>query len=82
MPGRPMKEYVALPASLVANPATAAEWVGRAAAYAASLPPKQKKARKKKQGRPRPIGVARPRAGVAVSRASWADRVSGWAPPP
>lgn len=51
MPGRPMKEYVALPASMVEDPATAAEWVGRAAAYAASLPPKApqpKKPRAKK----------------------------------
>jgi TfoX/Sxy family transcriptional regulator of competence genes len=43
MPGRPMKEYVALPASMVQDPARATGWVGRAAAYAASLPPKQKK---------------------------------------
>jgi len=48
MPGRPMKEYVALPASMVEDPAKAADWVGRAAAYAASLPPKQKKPRPKK----------------------------------
>ena len=48
MPGRAMKEYVALPASMVADPAEAAGWVGKAAAYAASLPPKQKKPRKKK----------------------------------
>ena len=48
MPGRAMKEYVALPASMVADPAEAAGWVGKAAAYAASLPPKQKKARKQK----------------------------------
>lgn len=48
MPGRAMKEYVALPASMVADPAEAAGWVGKAAAYAASLPPKRKKPRKKK----------------------------------
>jgi len=48
MPGRPMKEYVALPPSMVADPDTAAWWVHRAAAYAASLPPKKKKPRKKK----------------------------------
>lgn len=48
MPGRSMKEYVALPASMVEDPAKAADWVGRAAAYAASLPPKQKKPRPKK----------------------------------
>jgi TfoX/Sxy family transcriptional regulator of competence genes len=48
MPGRPMKEYVALPADMVEDPTQAADWVGRAAAWAASLPPKQKKPRKKK----------------------------------
>jgi TfoX/Sxy family transcriptional regulator of competence genes len=48
MPGRAMKEYVTLPPSMVADPAEAAGWVRKAAAYAASLPPKQKKARKKR----------------------------------
>jgi len=48
MPGRVMKEYVALPAAMVADPDAAAAWVGKAAAYAASLPPKQKRPRKKK----------------------------------
>jgi TfoX/Sxy family transcriptional regulator of competence genes len=43
MPGRPMKEYVALPPSLVADADAAAAWVRKAAAYAASLPPKKKK---------------------------------------
>ena len=48
MPGRPMKEYVALPPSMVADPDAAAAWVRKAAAYAASLPPKKKKPRRKK----------------------------------
>jgi TfoX/Sxy family transcriptional regulator of competence genes len=48
MPGRPMKEYVALPPSLVADADAAAAWVRKAAAYAASLPPKKKKPRSKK----------------------------------
>ena len=48
MPARPMKEYVALPPVMVADPAQAAAWVRKAAAYAASLPPKEKKPRKKK----------------------------------
>jgi TfoX/Sxy family transcriptional regulator of competence genes len=48
MPGRAMKEYVALPASMVADSGEATAWVRKAAAYAASLPPKQKKPRKKK----------------------------------
>ena len=48
MPGRVMREYVALPPDMVADRAAAALWVGKAAAYAASLPPKAKKPRKKK----------------------------------
>ena len=48
MPGRPMREYVALPAAMVADQAEVAAWVRKAAAYAASLPPKQKKPRKPK----------------------------------
>lgn len=48
MPGRTMREYVALPAGMVADPAEAAGWVRKAAVYAASLPPKEKKPRKSK----------------------------------
>lgn len=48
MPGRPMREYVALPAAMVADRDATRTWVRKAAAYAASLPPKEKKPRKKK----------------------------------
>ena len=48
MPGRAMKEYVALPPDMMADREVAAAWVRKAAAYAASLPPKEKKPRKKK----------------------------------
>ena len=48
MPGRKMKEYIALPEGMIADPDVAAMWVRKAAAYAASLPPKQKKPRKTK----------------------------------
>ena len=48
MPGRAMKEYVALPPDMMADRAVARLWVRKAAAYAASLPPKEKKPRKKK----------------------------------
>jgi TfoX/Sxy family transcriptional regulator of competence genes len=53
MPGRPMKEYVALPEAMVADREEAAAWVRKAAAYAASLPPKVKKPRAKKGPAPR-----------------------------
>ena len=48
MPGRAMKEYVALPPDIMADRDVASLWVRRAASYAASLPPKEKKPRKKK----------------------------------
>ena len=48
MPGRAMKEYVALPPGMMADRDVASLWVRKAAAYAASLPPKEKKPRKKK----------------------------------
>ena len=48
MPGRALKEYVALPPDMMADRDIASLWVRKAAAYAASLPPKAKKPRKKK----------------------------------
>jgi TfoX/Sxy family transcriptional regulator of competence genes len=48
MPGRAMKEYIALPPDMMADRDVASLWVRKAAAYAASLPPKEKKPRKKK----------------------------------
>ena len=46
MPGRPMREYVALPAAVIADVGAAREWIERAAEYARTLPPKAPKARK------------------------------------
>jgi len=42
MPGRAMKEYVVVPASLVDRPATLRSWIARGLAYALTLPPKKK----------------------------------------
>ena len=47
MAGRPMKEYVVLPPAVLDDPGVLSDWVRRGAEYAASLPPKEKKARKK-----------------------------------
>jgi TfoX/Sxy family transcriptional regulator of competence genes len=47
MPGRPMKEYVALPPAMAADAGVTGTWVRRAAEYASSLPPKQKPRKKK-----------------------------------
>lgn len=45
MAGRPMREYVALPEEVIADPDEARSWVERAAAYVRTLPPKPAKKR-------------------------------------
>lgn len=47
MPGRPMREYLALPETVAADPTEARRWMERAAAYVRTLPPKAAKAPKK-----------------------------------
>lgn len=47
MPGRPMREYIALPDEVIADPDEARAWVERAAAYVRTLPPKPPKPTKK-----------------------------------
>lgn len=53
MPGRPMREYVALPDAVLEDKTKLSELISSAMEYAASLPPKVKKPRKKKTTRPR-----------------------------
>ena len=48
MEGRPMKEYVVFPVDMIADRDALRGWMARGLAYAASLPPKEKKPRKKK----------------------------------
>ena len=48
MPGRPMKEYIVVPAADVAKPAALAKWVTQSHAYAKTLPAKEKKTAAKK----------------------------------
>lgn len=48
MPGRPMREYVVAPASMVSKPDELGIWIGRALEYASSLAPKVKKPRARK----------------------------------
>jgi TfoX/Sxy family transcriptional regulator of competence genes len=43
MPGRPMKEYIVVPAADVARPAALAKWIEQARAYAVTLPAKETK---------------------------------------
>jgi len=40
MPGRPMREYVTLPASIIADPAALDAWIARAIAHVGTLAPK------------------------------------------
>jgi len=47
MPGRPMREYMVLPASVVDAPAQTREWLDRACGFVATLPRKAKGAKKK-----------------------------------
>ncbi len=49
MPGRPMREYVALPRALLDDREKLTEVITAAKEFAASLPPKVKKPRKKKK---------------------------------
>ena len=49
MPGRPMKEYLSVPGSIVAAPSQLREWLKNAFDYASSLEPKVKGIKAKKQ---------------------------------
>jgi TfoX/Sxy family transcriptional regulator of competence genes len=51
MPGRPMREYVAVPAAVVDDADVLRGWVDRAAAYARTLPPKVAKGKKRASAR-------------------------------
>jgi TfoX/Sxy family transcriptional regulator of competence genes len=46
MPGRPMREYIALPEAVWKDTKTAAAWVERSLRYASTLPTKKPKPRK------------------------------------
>src|SRR5262245_5546954 len=48
MPGRPMKEYVIAPPSMVARASSLRPWVAKALAHAAALPAKKKATAAKK----------------------------------
>ena len=49
MPGREMKGYAVMPADVVADDDQVEDWVGRALAYTATMPPKEPKAKKAKK---------------------------------
>ncbi len=47
MPGRPMREYVVVPPPVLKSGRQLDDWLGKAMAYAQSLPPKAAKVRRK-----------------------------------
>jgi len=53
MPGRPMREYVVVPKSMLEDRKTLAKWIERSRTFAASLKPKPKKAAKPKTAGPK-----------------------------
>lgn len=59
MGGRPMREYVVLPRSVLDDAAQLRSWLSRATAYASSLPPKLPK---KKRGSPKDAPSSKKRA--------------------
>ncbi len=50
MPGRPMREYVAVPPSLLADQGALSGWMAKSLEYARALPPKVKKAKARTAG--------------------------------
>jgi TfoX/Sxy family transcriptional regulator of competence genes len=59
MPGRPMREYVALPADVAGDVEAARQWLERGAAYTRTLPPKVPKAKAPKAAKAGKAGKAR-----------------------
>jgi hypothetical protein len=64
MAGRPMKEYVLVPATVLAAPEALEAWVATALTYGGSLPPKAPKTKAKTKApttakaKPKPKGAA------------------------
>ena len=46
MPGKPMREYVVIPTSVIEQKELLGAWLGRSLKYAASLPPKAPRKKK------------------------------------
>jgi len=57
MPGMVMSEYVVIPPDLFADDTAFLTWLQRAAAYVQSLPPKVKKTKKGRPGKPTDFGA-------------------------
>jgi len=80
MAGRPMREYVVLPSSIVEAPSELRRWTRDALEYAATLPPKQAKGASKAKpaaGAPARQKPAAPRAAAKKTAASKTRRPAG-----
>jgi TfoX/Sxy family transcriptional regulator of competence genes len=84
MPGRPMKEYVVVPAEIVADRQRLRALLSDALAHASSLTPKRAKARaaKKKATQPKRAAVAVKKPKQAAKKATAAKARSTKAAPP
>ena len=67
MPGRPMREYVVVPPSMIDRATSPARWIGRSLDYARSLPPKSAR-RSKGPGKASHAGKAGRRGKQAPQR--------------
>ena len=67
MPGRPMKEYVVLPAAVVGKTSALTKWIDEAREYAATLPGKEKK-KPTAKSKPATSSGAKPSLRVSVRK--------------
>ena len=72
--GRPMREYVLLPAGWADDPNTAQEWVVKALGFARALPPKKKPAAKK-------AGAGKTKAAPSAKKAPPRKKAAAKKPP-
>jgi outer membrane biosynthesis protein TonB len=71
MPGRPMREFLALSAAVIADRARLDDWVARAVAYVGGLPPKAGKVAAKKAAAKKPAAEkAAPTKAAPTKRAA------------
>ena len=75
MPGRPMTGFTVLPAAVVDDDDAIRDWVGRAVAFGATLPPKSKttRRRRRRRSRSRPRRPGRASVGPPVQASGRPD---------
>jgi TfoX/Sxy family transcriptional regulator of competence genes len=68
MPGRPMREYVVVPRSLLSNRSELSSWISRSLKYAASLPAKGRKSGSAESSTPKRSKAGPKKTGAKSSR--------------